>query len=62
MDPLSGDIILNDINLKYFNIKWLRHKIGFVNQEPILLSGSIEDNIVFGLKIMIKNILKKFVN
>ena len=49
-DPLSGDIFLNDINLKDFNIKWLRHRIGFVNQEPMLLSGSIEDNIVFGLK------------
>ena len=49
-DPLSGDILLNNINLKDYNLKWLRHKIGFVNQEPILLSGSIEDNIVFGLK------------
>ena len=49
-DPLSGDIFLNNINLKDFNIKWLRHKIGFVTQEPMLLSGSIEENIVFGLK------------
>ena len=49
-DPLSGEILLNDINLKDFNIKWFRQKIGCVNQEPMLLSGSIEENITYGLK------------
>ena len=49
-DPLSGEILLNNINLKDFNIKWFRQKIGCVNQEPMLLSGSIEDNITYGLK------------
>ena len=57
-DPLNGNILLNNINLKDFNIKWLRHKIGFVTQEPMLLSGSIEENIVFGLK----NYDKKYFN
>jgi len=49
-DPLSGDIFLNDTNLKDFNIKWYRQKIGYVSQEPMLVSGSIEDNIKFGIK------------
>ena len=49
-DPVSGDIFLNDINLKDFNIKWFRKKIGYVSQEPMLVSGSIEDNIRFGIK------------
>ena len=49
-DPLSGEIFLNGINLKDFNIKWLRQKIGCVSQEPMLLSGSIEGNITYGLK------------
>ena len=48
-DPLSGDIFLNNINLKDFNLKWFRQKIGCVTQEPMLLSGSIEDNITYGL-------------
>ena len=48
-DPLSGEILLNDINLKDFNLKWFRQKIGCVTQEPILLSGSIQDNITYGL-------------
>ena len=49
-DPMNGVILLNDINLKDFNLKWLRHKIGFVSQEPMLFSGSIKENIVFGLE------------
>ena len=49
-DPLEGEIFLNDINLKDFDIKWLRQNIGCVPQEPILLSGSIEENITIGLK------------
>ena len=49
-DPLSGEITLNNINLKDYNIKWFRQKIGCVTQEPMLLSGSIEDNIKYGLK------------
>ena len=57
-DPLNGNIFLNNINIKDFNIKWLRHKIGFVTQEPMLLTGSIEENIVFGLK----NYDKKYFN
>ena len=48
-DPLEGEILLNNINLKDFNIKWLRQKIGCVSQEPVLLSGSIEQNITYGI-------------
>ena len=49
-DPLDGDIFLNNISLKDFNIKWLRNKIGFVSQDNILFSGTIKENIDFGLE------------
>ena len=49
-DPLSGNIFLNNIDLKDYNIKWLKQKIGYVSQEPMFISGSIEENITFGLK------------
>jgi ATP-binding cassette subfamily B (MDR/TAP) protein 1 len=49
-DPLSGEIFLNNRNLKDYNLKWFRQKIGCVTQEPMLLSGSIQDNITYGLK------------
>jgi len=49
-DPLSGEIYLNDTNLKDYDLKWFRQKIGCVTQEPMLLWGSIQDNITYGLK------------
>ena len=58
-DPLEGEILLNDINIKDFDIKWLRQKIGCVPQEPVLLSGSIEENITIGLGDYDKERFKK---
>ena len=31
-----------------FNIKWLRSKLGFVQQEPLLFSGTVRENILYG--------------
>ena len=58
-DPLEGDVFLNNVNLKDFDIKWLRQKIGCVQQEPTLLSGSIEENITIGLGDYDKDHFKK---
>ena len=58
-DPLEGDIFLNNTNLKDFDIKWLRQRIGCVQQEPVLLSGSIEENITIGLGEYDKERFKK---
>jgi ABC-type multidrug transport system fused ATPase/permease subunit len=30
------------------NVAWLRSQIGVVSQEPVLFTGSIEENIRFG--------------
>ena len=49
-DPLSGNIFLNNIDLKDYNIKWLKQKIEYVSQDPMMVSGSIEENITFGIK------------
>ena len=49
-DPLSGHIFLDNVDLRDYNIKWLKQKIGYVSQEPMLTSGSIEENITFGIK------------
>ncbi len=48
-DVQSGAVMLDGINVRDLNIKWLRSKIGLVSQEPILFSGSIADNIGYGL-------------
>lgn len=32
------------------NLKWLRNHIAAVSQEPVLFSGTIRENILYGLK------------
>lgn len=48
-DPQSGAIFLDGRNLKDLDPSWLRRNIGAVNQEPVLFSGSIRENILYGL-------------
>ena len=48
-DINSGQILIDDIDIKDYNIKYLRRNIGFVAQEPSLKSGTIEENIVYGV-------------
>ncbi len=47
-DPDNGQIILDGKDIKTLNVAWLRSHIGIVSQEPVLFTGSIEDNIRFG--------------
>lgn len=47
-DPNSGEVLIDGINIKEFQLKWIREKIGLVSQEPVLFSSSIKDNIAYG--------------
>ncbi|KAL5538774.1 hypothetical protein UlMin_043914 [Ulmus minor] len=47
-DPQSGQVLIDGINLKEFNLKWIRQKIGLVSQEPVLFTSSIKENIAYG--------------
>ena len=49
-DPNDGNIFIDGINIKDFNINWLHKNIGFVSQEPSLCNGTIEYNITYGVK------------
>ena len=48
-DPTSGSIKINDIDIKTMNLKSLRRRIGVVAQEPVLFSGTIAENIAYGV-------------
>ena len=48
-DPNNGEIKLNNINIKDLDIKSLRKNISIVTQEPILNSGTIKENILYGV-------------
>lgn len=47
-EPLSGQILLDGVDIREFDIKWLRQQIGLVNQEPALFATTIRENILYG--------------
>ncbi|OVA05874.1 ABC transporter [Macleaya cordata] len=47
-EPLSGKILLDGNDIRELELKWLRHQIGLVNQEPALFATSIHENILYG--------------
>ncbi|XP_059632044.1 ABC transporter B family member 11-like isoform X1 [Cornus florida] len=47
-DPQAGVVLIDGINLKEFQLWWIRGKIGLVSQEPVLFTSSIKDNISYG--------------
>jgi ATP-binding cassette, subfamily B (MDR/TAP), member 1 len=49
-DPQSGEIRFQGTNIKDINPRWYHQQIAIVSQEPVLFSGSIRDNILYGLE------------
>ena len=49
INPVSGDIYLDGNNLKDLNLRSYRDFISVVPQNTILFSGSIRDNITYGM-------------
>lgn len=47
-DPQQGEILIDGRDIKTYNLKWLRKHIGLVQQEPLLFSTSIRENIMYG--------------
>lgn len=47
-NPDAGQILIDDIPIEDFNIKYLRQLVGVVSQEPNLFNTSIEQNIRYG--------------
>jgi ATP-binding cassette, subfamily B, multidrug efflux pump len=48
LTPQQGIIRINGLSLDEINLTYFRDRIGYVPQEPILFSGSIKENILFG--------------
>ena len=48
-EPQRGTILVNGRDYRDFSMDSLRRHVGYVEQEPIILHGTIEDNIRFGL-------------
>lgn len=47
--PTSGRVKINGVDITTMNAKQLRRKIGYVGQEPVLFTGTIAENIAYGV-------------
>lgn len=46
-DPVAGQVFLDGRDLKQFNLRWLRSHLGVVQQEPVIFSTTIRENIIY---------------
>lgn len=49
-DPESGTITMDGVDLKTLTLNKLRKTIGYVAQEPVLILGTVRDNLKFANK------------
>ncbi|KAF8924692.1 Multidrug resistance protein 1 [Dissophora ornata] len=49
-DPISGTLTLDGVEIKDYNVTFLRDMIGVVSQEPVLFNASIKQNIAYGTR------------
>ncbi|XP_031254776.1 ABC transporter B family member 15-like [Pistacia vera] len=48
-DPLKGVVKIDGQDIRSYNLKSLRRHIALVSQEPTLFSGTIRENIIYGV-------------
>ena len=46
--PSSGVISWNGVNVEDLSMAWIRDQISYVAQEPVLFSGTIRENLLYG--------------
>ena len=47
-DPVEGEILFDGHNIRDFNVKFLRSKMGLVSQEPVLFGTTVFENVCHG--------------
>ncbi|MEJ1933734.1 ABC transporter ATP-binding protein [Nostoc sp. NIES-2111] len=50
-DPSTGQILIDDIDIRDVKLESLRQQIGIVPQETVMFSGTVAQNIAFGKEI-----------
>ena len=54
-EPTAGEVLIDGVNVKDYDLKYLRSLIGYVQQEPVLFNSPIRNNIIFGRDDLIQN-------
>ncbi|HLL89689.1 MAG TPA: ABC transporter ATP-binding protein, partial [Tepidisphaeraceae bacterium] len=47
-DVTDGQILIDGVDVRDYDVKWLRRQVGIVLQEPYLFHGTVADNIRYG--------------
>lgn len=47
-EATEGEVLIDGINIKKYNLRELRKRMGYVMQEPTLFNYSIKENILYG--------------
>ena len=55
-EATEGEVLIDDKNIKTYDLHYLRTLIGYVQQEPVLFNTSIKDNVIFGRKDVLKEL------
>jgi ATP-binding cassette, subfamily B, bacterial len=48
-DPDSGRVLLDDVDVRDLPLAWLRGQVGFVLQDAVLFTGTVAENIAWGV-------------
>ncbi|XP_078429400.1 ABC transporter B family member 20-like isoform X2 [Wolffia australiana] len=46
-DPVAGRVSLDGRDLRDYNVRWLRNHLGLVQQDPVIFSTTVRENIVY---------------
>jgi ABC-type transport system involved in Fe-S cluster assembly fused permease/ATPase subunit len=49
-DPTSGRVLVDGRDVRDCSLAWLRRQVGLVLQDTVLFSGTVADNIAYGLE------------
>ena len=55
-ESAGGQVLIDDIDIKEYDVKYLRTLIGYVQQEPVLFNKSIKENLLFGREEIVKEL------
>lgn len=58
-DPMRGSVLIDDRDIKAYNLRSLRSQIALVSQEPTLFAGTIQENIIYGKENATRSEIKK---
>ena len=47
-DATDGEVLVDGINVKEYNIEFLNNKIGYVPQKAVMFNGTVKENIAYG--------------